>query len=382
MNRFITVLIYLTCFLFVFGQLGRVHIPDQPIYFYLYEVGIVATLIIFIFRYSFKPISNIASKRLYVLFIAWMGLSLLISFFFYETAANIIAGLYALRIGAYMLYFAYLRYHMMHTPVKLNRPLIGMSAMIFVGSLLQYYLYPNIGNIAYLGWDPHISRMVGVFLDPPITAGLFFICGWYLVDQAEKTKHRSASISVLILSFLFIVMTYSRAAFLALLGTVILFGMLVKQYLLTALMVFSVILLIFLIPKAHTESINLLRTTSINARLADYQKGFEIWKKSPLLGIGYNHIRFEKEKYTSEVFVEDYNPSHGIASFHSSFMIILVTGGVIGLTLFIFVLLQLSRKGRFLLLSIAFLSILSLFDNVLLHPFILYLLGMTSVSEN
>jgi len=381
MNRLLKILIYSTLFFFIFGQLGRIHISDQPIYFYLYEVLVAFTSIIFILHYKLQPLNYVNKKVPISLFLAWMGVSFVISLFYYTINENIIASLYALRLVMYGIYTLYFYHHVKVTRLKFSASLLTISGIILLGSVFQYFLYPNIGNIAYLGWDPHISRLVGVFLDPPIAAGMFFLSGWYLVHKAQKAKRPILMVVLLVISFILIVLTYSRGALLAILGAIILFGIRLKRYRITSFMILTIIVLIILIPKAKIESINLLRTASITARLEDYRKGVEIWQKNLIFGIGYNHIRFEKEKYIDEVFVEDYNPSHGIASFHSSFMIILVTGGVGGLSLFMYVLSMLARKNMFFLMSVCFLSIISMFDNVLLHPFVIFFLGILFVSD-
>lgn len=135
----------------------------------------------------------------------------------------------------------------------------------------------------------------------------------------------------------------------------------------------AVILGVLLIPKNGSEGINLLRTSSINTRFIDYTKAVSIWKKSPVTGIGFNHIRFEKDSYEEKPIATKYNPSHASASFHSSFLMILVTGGIIGFVLFIWLLWNITKINIFAFYSVVFLSIFSLFDNLLLHPFILFL---------
>ncbi|MDP4010737.1 MAG: O-antigen ligase family protein [Candidatus Roizmanbacteria bacterium] len=382
MSRFLKYILLITFALFSFGQLGRIHIPDQPIYFYIYELFMVATIFLMgliskreIFKnYNFRHPANY--------FLIWMGCSFLISLFYYSTQENSIAILYAVRLFMYGVFFFYLRYCLKLLSIRLDRGIVYISVFIFLSSILQYFLYPNIGNIAYLGWDPHISRLVGVFLDPPIAAAVIFLAGWFVLSRFLRERKKTYAIFSILISFLLIVLTYSRGAFLALFGTMLLYGIFLKRYVAIAITVVVFGLLVFLIPKAQTESINLLRTTSISARFEDYQKGIEIWKKSPILGIGYNHIRFEKEKYIYEVFVESYNPSHGIASFHSSFMIVLVTGGVVGLILFLYILLDLAKKSTFMMIAIVFLSILSFFDNVLLHPFVIFFLGVLYLSDS
>lgn len=381
MKHFVNILFYCTCVLYGLGQLGRVHIPDQPIYFYLYELFIVFITLILIFTYKQRPLKHYDFTHPIILFLVWMGISIFISFFYYSWIENFIAFLYAVRLFIYGVFTVYFYYFIHIEKIKLSRLIFILSIWILLSSVIQYFLYPNIGNIAYLGWDPHVSRLVGIFLDPPIAASIFFLAGWYMVSRFFFQKYWIQAVILSIISCIFIVLTYSRGAIVALFSTVIIYSVSVKRY---GIIVFSIIVistLIYFIPKAQTESINLMRTTSITARFDDYQKGLEILRKNPFFGIGYNHIRFEKEVYIDEVFLEDYNPSHGIASFHSSFMTILVTGGIVGFVLFLYAIYSISRKNQLLFISIIFLSIISLFDNVLLHPFVIFFLGLLYVEN-
>jgi O-antigen ligase len=133
---------------------------------------------------------------------------------------------------------------------------------------------------------------------------------------------------------------------------------------------FAAVLLI--LPKPFGESVNLLRVFSIQSRIGNYAEGLQLWQKHPILGIGYNHIRYEKG-VNSFLNNEDFETNHAGASLHSSFLIVLVTGGIIGLFLFIVCLIEVARISHFAFISTIFLSILSLTDNVFLHPFVLFL---------
>ena len=244
----------------------------------------------------------------------------------------------------------------------------------FAGTMIvQYFLYPNIGNIAYLGWDPHTQRVVGLFLEPPLAAAFLGLSMIYLYQSKFLIIYRYTSIGILGMLFL---LTYSRGALVA--GLATLGYLLLRSMKLQLLSIIIVIILFGLVlsGKSNLESTNLFRTSSIQSRMTDYQQGVEIWSQNIISGIGYNHIRFEKETYIDEVFVEDYNPSHGIASFHSSFLIVAVTTGVIGLAIAIIGLVQLWSVNVYTKHAVIFLSIISLFDNVLLHPFILVLFAL------
>ena len=70
----------------------------------------------------------------------------------------------------------------------------------------------------------------------------------------------------------------------------------------------------------------------------------------------------------------DFDVTHSGASFHSSFLVMLVTGGMVGLAFFLVLLVKLSREVPNGGIYLGFLGLLSFFDNILLHPFILFLL--------
>lgn len=371
-NLFLTI----TLFLFSFGQIGRLTPFELPIYGNIYEILLMVPLFILIEKYTnvtqFKKLSFIKPVAV---FFAWLFVSLLISFLSYSSLQNFIAALYFLRLLFYFVFFIYF-----YNFVDRNKEVIPYYTVIIIlvslftifFSFIQYFLYPNLGNLAYLGWDPHLYRLVGLFFDPPLTASVFFLLALFLLFSLKDLRLKIFfSVSFAVFFFL----TYSRGAFMALFITIVLYSFRKMKLQYIGFFLITVILGVLLIPKNGSEGINLLRTSSINTRFIDYQKAINIWKEKGIItGIGYNHIRFEKDAYEEKPIVEKYNPSHASSSFHSSFFIILVTGGIVGLVLFIWLLWTFAKINMFSFYSIVFLCIFSFFDNILLHPFILFLL--------
>lgn len=359
---------------FALGQVGRIHLFVQPIFVYLYEFFVVVLLGYILIKNLYIKSLKIKVFLPLIVFAIYMFLSLLLSLPRYSIYENSIGLLYVLRYGVYIFFFT-LFFSFQDNNVKfLIKMTLPLCVWILFSSIAQLFLYPNIGNIAYIGWDPHINRVVGVFLEPPITAGLVFVSGVFLANYFSS-KSKFSSILVCILTLVVILLTYSRGAYIALYFSILVFCIFKKKYFLLIFITVISIVGILIAPNARSESVNLLRTTSIEARLLDYQRGMEIWRKSPIFGIGYNHIRFEKSKYINEVFLEKYNPSNGISAFHSSFLTILVSGGIIGLHLFLYLLYSLAKQNKIICICICFLSFQSLFDNVILHPFIVLFLG-------
>ncbi len=361
---------------FTFGQLARISWPGQPIYFYFYELFVYLALGTFILRYKLEPFrKKRAVVRPILYFFLVLLVSLIISYFFYTLNQNLVATLYLIRLVAYFALFIYFNSYI-YTYIELQR---GYQYIIYIvacgviaTSLVQYFLYQDFGNLAYLGWDPHQYRLVGLFFDPPLTISvlvLFLIYFFLPVEGRYKYMYQAFACIFCLLAFL----TYSRGGYLAFLITAILYAIRKVPIKQIVGFILLVALIVALLPKGQNESINLLRTTSIFTRARDYMIGIEVWQKNPITGIGFNHIRYEKDQYAPEPITEEFNPSHASASFHSSFLMILVTGGVIGLGFYMWVLYRIAGVNEFAKYSLIFLSVLSLSDNVLLHPFILFL---------
>ena len=57
-----TILFYITAFLFSLGQLGRISFFDQQVNFYLYEVTLTLSLLILFVKYRFLPVKEAWKK--------------------------------------------------------------------------------------------------------------------------------------------------------------------------------------------------------------------------------------------------------------------------------------------------------------------------------
>jgi hypothetical protein len=368
-------LLSITFLLFTFGQLGRLSPFSIPVFGNLYEIILFFTGIILFWKYKLsKEVFLQPFTKSFLFFFGWLAITLVISLFYYQPIPNILAVLYFVRLIGYFIFYFYFVYHLQQSKNQEHKYqilIVSITSLICIFSLIQYFLYQNLGNLAYQGWDPHLYRLVGLFFDPPVTASVFFLLGLYIWLNVQNRFLKYGFVSFLLILFF---LTYSRGGFLALLGTIIVFS--IRKMNIKYLVMFVVLAvgLYVIIPKNLSEGLNLTRTTSISTRMKDYSKAISIWENHPLLGIGYNHIRVEKDSYEEEIITETYNPSHASSSFHSSFLIILVTSGVLGVILYIWFMGSFATINAFAFYSVVFLSIYSLTDNVLLYPFILFLL--------
>jgi len=237
--------------------------------------------------------------------------------------------------------------------------ILGIIANILFG-FVQYFLWPNFTYFDASNWDPHLYRLVSTFFDPTFTAliYLFFIIKVFL---DKKIPYRWP---LLIISYVAMVLTYSRSTFMSFILAFTFISIKIKK---PKIFLFSFILMIstiFLLPRQPGEGTKLERSSSIKAKIENYQEAINVFKKSPIIGIGYNNIGFIK-------IVNNPN-SHANFGFDGSLMTILVTTGVIGFVLFLLGLktfyLQQDLFKKTLLISLLFHSI---FANSLLYPFVL-----------
>src|SRR3989339_1330019 len=345
-----TILFYLTAFLFSLGQLGRVSFFNQQVNYYLYEIILTLSLFVLFLRYRFQPIKEAWKKyRPVFLFLFILLLSLLFDLPKYNLFSNIVGSLYLFRLFLYFLFFFYFRYYL----PAIKKGIFLIAVLTIISTLVQYFLYPDLRNLFYLGWDPHLFRSFGVYFDTAIAASIFGI--FFLTVNQSIIK---------IIYLILIALSFSRSIYLGLSLTIIYLFIKQKQYKKIIIFLLFFVTLIFLIPKPAGEGVNLKRLYSITSRAEDYRQGIDLWKKKPVLGYGYNRIRYIKNS----------DSVHSSTAFSSSFLTILVSSGILGLLSFIWTLWNLSKSNKTAQILMIFLSIVSLFDNVLLHPFILFLL--------
>lgn len=349
---------FLLILIFVFfslGQLGRISFFNQQVNFYIYEVILVSLLLILFFKYRLFPIKKLwnESKSIYF-FISALTISFILGIYQFTVYENLVGLLYFLRLVVYLLYWIYLSYWQK----KENKNSIlqnSIKIFIYITILttgLQYLFYPNLRNLLYQGWDPHLYRAFGVFFDTGVAASIFGIM--VLLSKNKLVKP---------IYFLFLVLSFSRSAYFALTATFIYLLFTRNQVKKIILYLILGLTLVIFVPKPEGEGVNLFRTFSIVSRAKDNLAGWELFKKKPIFGYGYNRLRFVKNEPVS----------HSGSAFSSSYLTILVAGGLIGFSGWLFFLKFLWLKSKKYRGIFLFLSIASVFDNIILHPFILFL---------
>lgn len=351
------ILFYITAFLFSLGQLGRISFFNQQANFYLYEITLTVSIFFLFWKYRLQTIKESWKKFLSIfIFLAILLASLLTGVTKFTQFENLVGSLYLVRLYLYFIYFFYLHYHVLKNKSfsrVIKSGVFIIAVLTIISTLVQYFLYPDLRNLFYQGWDPHLYRTFGVFFDTSISAAIF---GLFLLTINQPF--------IKIIYLLLVALSFSRSIYLGL--TITLIYLFIQQKQLKKIIIFLIIFtsLVFVIPKPSGEGVNLGRLYSISSRNIDYIQGITIWKNKPLIGYGYNRIRYVKNS----------DSLHSGAGYSSSFLTILVSSGILGLISFIWVLWSLRKINKFAPVLLIFVSIISLFDNVILHPFIMFLL--------
>lgn len=363
MNYFI----YLLSFFLSLGQLERISFLDQHVNIYLHEVILLLIIIFYILTVILIKKTKLGKKlttieKAIVIFLSILLLSFINGFSQFTFSQNIVGFLYFGRVCMYFLFFFALTHwnsqNNEQSQKMIRKGIIIFATLTIIFSYLQYFLYPNLRNLSYLGWDSHYYRVFGLFFDTS-TAGMIYLLLYLWLDNQNMRCKGVVKTSILIL----ILLTYSRITYVTFLLSQ-LYSFIFHQFSQKKLVIIILFFMgIFLIPRPAGEGGKLSRTYTISARINNYKEGLLLWAKRPFLGYGYNRLRYIRGEK---------NMNHDGASFSSSYLTILVSSGVMGLLGLLFLFYSLfrhaSRKGKILIFVIAFSS---LFDNIFLNNFVM-----------
>ncbi|MEI6532816.1 MAG: O-antigen ligase family protein [Candidatus Roizmanbacteria bacterium] len=365
------------------GQVGRIEVIFSSIHLYIFEPLIVLHLFICLGMWGTYPIINFSKKFPYViLFFVYCFVTYLLRWQLYNTLENAIGILYFIRIISLFLFCVYFKKAIEILP--LHHFLLKWGLRIFIILILimsfgQYFLYQDLRNLYYQGWDPHLNRMFGLYFDPPLLGAILGLSLLHLLYHLKDYKYRYVTYCITLLLVVGSLLTFSRGGYVALM-TVILIYFFKSKMLRIGLVSIGICLFIYfgMTVQHNNESINLLRISTIQSRLEDYQEGIRVWNTSQIIGIGYNRIGAEKHIQGDTTTTLTNNAR---ASFHSSFIIILVTTGIMGLVWCCLLLYRISKTTKFVSIIIMYVSVYSLFDNIMLHSMVILYVFMIVLSE-
>ncbi|MBL7159127.1 O-antigen ligase family protein [Candidatus Microgenomates bacterium] len=410
LTKFLIVLLLL---LFPFGQLTRIPLGISGVALYFQDLIVAGLFFWWIIDHLLKrkPFFKPPLALPIIGFILIAVFSLLINFSRLNLSEFFVSFLYLLRWSAYAgIYFVTYEIsresrHATHSVgvvdprhkmsgqknmkteknrIEILNLLIWAGITTAVFGLIQYFLYPNLRNLYYLGWDPHQYRIFGTFLDPGFL-GIILVLTLILL-LCFKTLKQGIRLSGILIVFLTLLLTYSRSSYLALTMAMIVLTWLKRslKFLLIPVLILFFAVGISILPRQPSEGVKLERTSTISARLENYQQSLKIIKDNLFFGAGFNSLRFVKRDY--DLLNQDWQESHSGAGIDSSLLFVLATTGVVGLSVYLWMfwkIIQLAlshhprsqspprRKDTLRLLSEASFSTIAIISALFVHSFFL-----------
>lgn len=389
------ILFFSTMGISTLGQIERIQI-SYSVALYLHEVMMLLFLLLVGFIWSREMREGILHTRLgKVLLILqlWIVASIAMHAHSLSLSSSL---LYLARFDLYLL-FGFATYLGVLKKVLTKRSILFSFVLVAVGiavmGIFQYLFIPDTRFLLYLGWDEHYLRLISTLFDPGFTGivlalgalllqGGFVEVPHFLFQALKPSKHVTLFLGGICFGVLFLalLLTYSRASFLAYCATSILFIMLRRYPIRQILILLTFILCIFLLPRPKSEGTRLERTASIVSRVESVHTSFSSFTPFSLLfGNGWY---FEKQVAPSIVRGVAV-PNHSSAPENSG-VFVLSSLGIVGLGLFISIVYLMGKWSRW---SMVFLTVCtavfihSLFLNTLFYVFVMLYLGILMASS-
>lgn len=355
---------------FPLGEVARISFNEIAVT--LLDIAVAVTFLLWFIQKKRKSQAKL-SKPIFI-FIGTLLLSLLVNLNRLTSFESMASFLYLLRFIFYAgLYFIVLDL-LQFKKVLIKSMLIG-GGILILGGYIQYFLYSDLRNLYYLGWDEHLYRMFSSFLDPNFAGAFFVLYFLFLINKLFGTKNQTESLVlklIIIATFVAVILTFSRSAYITLVLGLIVFLFLKGKRLLVGgtLLLFVLLTLLFSQITLKSEGTNLLRIASTEARIDSLKNAVTIFKDNPIFGIGFNSYRYAQRDYG---FVDESKMTvHSAAGTDNSFLFVLATSGIIGFSAFMYLWFKiLSTKDPLLISSSIALFANSIFVNSLFYPFIM-----------
>lgn len=370
-NNILYFIFYLCLSSIIIGPAVSYSFGTTGVSIYISDILLGLLLIISLFtkgRALLEIIKKDAISRYFLLFVTIALISLIFSPLSLKPLERLVSFLYLARVIIYFFIYPVGR-------ILLKSNIITQKAIIkyltFVGIILaflgwvQYFLYPDLRNLSYLGWDPHYKRIFATYFDPNYFGLLMVFVFLILINQYQKFRAIFFMGSIFI--FITLMFTYSRSSYLAFIAGAAIFAYLKKQLHLFFIMLIGLIAIAFILPRGGGEGVKLERLFSIEARLGNWQEALTLFSKQPILGAGFNTIRYARREHFNQD--DGLELSHSGAGFENSYLFVAATCGIIGLITYLIYLMKCFKHGNLLTkTTFAAVAVHSFFLNSLLYP--------------
>ncbi len=371
-------------FFLLFGQLGRIEIISG-ISLYLHDLIIVGVLLYYLSKLlrQKRGFRDALFIRPLWIFIGAAIVSLCLNSVPFVNAKMAVGTSYLIR---YVLYASiYL------VVLKEKKPATYWFSWIYILGIafallgyIQLFLYPDLRNLSYLGWDPHYKRMFSTLFDPNFLGavlGISLLFGVYLIEKGKQSVWFVIGFLMLLGA---ICLTFSRSTVFALFCGVVAYILLRKKWKYIFVLI-TCMVIVFTLPAIGGVSTNLFRQETARARVDNWREGIGQFFKSPIIGHGFNMTAFLPHTAPT---LQNGTTARSTSGYDSSLIFVLVTTGIVGFASFVYLINRMVYLGMHVKLDIGatYLSILifmlvhSMFVNSLFYPQLLILLWIATAA--
>lgn len=377
-------ILYFLLFTIIIGPVGEIPLNISAVHIYFTDIAVFGLFLYWIVRFG-RLYSNIKTDTIlhpFLAFIAVCILSLVFTPISLTDSEKIISFLYIVRLSAYILVYISIKQLVITKQILANTIHTLLIVTLVVLSLLgwiQYFWYPDLRNLSYLGWDPHFKRIFATYFDPNFL-GLILVFGFIMALHLKSSAYKKIAIGVLLL--VTILFTYSRSTLLALSAGTALFAFLNKKLQWWGVIFTVCLMLLFLLPRPSGEGVKLERFFTIEARMNNWSQAITLIQKYPFFGVGFDTLRFTRDNLD----ITDID-SHSASGFDNSFLFVAATTGILGLGVYLFFLWILMKNSPNMIKSMLSAAIVhGMFVNSLFFPWIMAVLwiviGSRTVKEH
>jgi len=337
---------------FPIAEVGRVQLPNG-VAFSLNDILLFTAILVWLVSHVLRKRKFVFGKlcKPIVIFSVVGLISLVVNIPNLGVNNLFVSSLYLVRWIAYALIYIIVSEFDSKFKNKISYLLLFSGSIVVALGYVQYFFYPSLRNLFYLGWDVHLYRMFSSFLDPNF-AGAFFVL-FFLFSLSFVMKYfrkmevikTLALLSIPVFTLIAVYLTYSRSALIMLIVAAVTYLIIKKQKKLIAVAIVVLLAIIFFLPKSFTsEGTNLLRTASGVARIESLQTGVGIFQQSPILGVGFDAYRYAQHKIGLNGIY--WQVIHSGAGTDNGFLFILTTAGIVGLAAFLYLLFRIFLLAR------------------------------------
>ncbi len=314
----------------LFGQVGALS-PVPGVYIYVHDVVIGVILLSSFWQFRTAKKSNRTYGELSWPIGAFVGaavFSILANANHLDTSVIVRSLLYIARWA----YYASLYYVI----ARDGKPMRWLTALYWTGvgfaiiGFFQFFLFPSLRSVTYLGWDPHYYRLFATLLDPNFM-GIILVLTLFLARLVYEQIPKSIYIANKIIVGLALILTFSRSSLLGLVAGFIVWATLEKRTKLLAVAALFVVVAI-LIPKPGGDNLSFFRKDSTLARIVNWQQSLPLIMSAPLVGHGFYALPAPGP-------VEPGTVSRATATLDNSLLFVFATTGIVGLVSYLWLLL-------------------------------------------